>query len=101
MTGVQTCAFRSSDMLVQFDSVCERHYSELPRMKRGLFSYGTMAVVPMFKQMAIRKEKDGDLNTAIMWCERGLAFYEDKCTKPDYEEDLRKRIDRLKKKAAS
>ena len=86
-------------VLDEFDSTCERHLAELPRMKHGLFSQGKIAVVPIFKQMAIRKEKSGDVQGAIVWCERGLSFYAGKCTKKDYEDGLRKKLILLKKKS--
>jgi len=85
--------------LEKFEEVCLQHDSEIQSMLPGLRAHdGHLPVIPMYKQMAIYKEKAGEYEGAIEWCNRGLATYRNDGIK-NQEEDLRKRITRLETKS--
>ena len=87
-------------MLTRFETTCLQHDSEIKTMLPGLKTHdGFLPVIPMYKQMAINKEKAGDFASAIEWSNRGLAVYQGRCIKKDQEEDLRKRATRLEAKS--
>ncbi|MHB9052878.1 MAG: hypothetical protein ACYC5F_02655 [Thermoleophilia bacterium] len=86
-------------MMEKFESVCAKHRQEIEGIVPDLRTHdGLLLVLPMYKQMAIHKEKTGDLEAAIEWSEAGLRIYRGDCIKQDHDDDLRKRVQRLEAK---
>lgn len=86
-------------MIERFENACIAHHQEIDSIVPTLRAHdGLLPVIPMYKQMAIHKEKTGDLQAAIEWSKAGLWVYKGDCIKKDHENDLRKRVQRLEAK---
>lgn len=85
--------------LAEFEATCLQHDSEMetiiPRLKEEI---GGIPGLPTYKQAAIMQQKAHDFEGALWWAERGLALYGDETLRPDYVEDLQKRVDKYRKK---
>jgi len=85
--------------LAEFEATCLTHDSEMesiiPRLQEEL---GGIPGLPTYKQAAIMKQKAHDFEGALWWAERGLALYGADPIRPDYVEDLQKRVSSYRKK---
>ena len=85
--------------LDEFEATCLAHDSEMesiiPRLQEEL---GGIPGLPTYKQAAIMKQKAHDFEGALWWAERGLAVYRDQSIRPDYVEDLEKRVGKYREK---
>ena len=83
--------------LAEFEATCLDHDSEMetiiPRLKEEI---GGIPGLPTYKQAAIMKQKAEDFEAALWWAERGLSLYGDESLRPDYVEDLDKRVDKYR-----
>lgn len=85
--------------LDEFDETCERHHLEMDSIRGALVEeFGGLPMVPMYRQMAIRKEKARSYAEALVWVNRGLSLYGDQCLREDAVVDLNKRVAKLRVK---
>jgi hypothetical protein len=63
--------------------------------------FGALPSVPMYRQMAIMKQKSRNYVGALGWVDRGLAMYAEQCLREDAVDDLRKRSDKLRAKLST
>jgi HIRAN domain-containing protein len=85
--------------LTEFDEACDRHHLEMTSIRPALIlEFGGVPTVPMYRQMAIRKEKAQAYADGLAWAERGLTIYGHECIREDAVDDLQKRVVRLKAK---
>ncbi|HEY6202929.1 MAG TPA: hypothetical protein VI056_07780 [Candidatus Limnocylindria bacterium] len=77
------------DVLAEFDAVCRDHDSEMDTLRPAfLKKWGAVPWLPTYRQMCIRKQKQGDWTTALWWAERGLAVYANEAARPEAVRDL-------------
>lgn len=91
--------YRSRDLyetaLDEFDDTCLRHDGEMSAIRTALIAkWGKVPLLEMYRQMAIRKQKQGDWEACVWWAERGLAVYGTDAAREDAVEDLLKRRNR-------
>jgi hypothetical protein len=76
-----------------FDGACRLHDVEMITIRPALFEkFGVVPVIEMYRQAAIRWQKEKDWESVRVWAERGLAIYGDDAARPEAVEDLHKRI---------
>jgi rubrerythrin len=79
--------------LDQFDAICRSHQAEMVTIRPALLiKFGSVPVIEMYRQAAIRCQKAKNWREARDWAERGLAVYGQDATRPESVEDLHKRI---------
>lgn len=81
----------SPSALKEFDAACLQHDQEMRVIRPALIKeFGTLPIIPMYRQASIRWQKAKGWQAAREWAERGIAFYGTDA-RPDIVEDLRKR----------
>lgn len=90
------CLYKSRDAfasaLEEFDAVCLQHHEEMGVIRSALLEkFGVVPVIEMYRQAAIRCQKDRDWNGMRFWAEHGLAVYGEQAARPEAVEDLGKR----------
>jgi hypothetical protein len=79
--------------LADFDAACAAHDSEMGAMRPALLAeFKLVPYLHTYHQMAIRQAKAKEWTLALWWAERGLAVYGREAGKPDWPEDLEKRV---------
>jgi predicted Zn-ribbon and HTH transcriptional regulator len=91
------CLYRSRDAfasaLDEFDAVCVQHDAEMDSIHPALFhKFGSIPVIEMYRQAAIRCQKSRDWPRMRSWAERGLAVYGSDAARPEAIADLYKRL---------
>ncbi len=85
--------------LLDYDSVCAQHDSEMDRIRPALFSkFGTLPLLETYKQQCVRQQKAKDFQRGHWWAERGLALYGQDAHSQDWTDDLRKRLSTFRAK---
>lgn len=85
--------------LTEFEEACEKHHSEMDRIRPTLIAeFGGVPVLPTYRQIVIMKQKAHDYVAAILWAERGVSVYGEMSLRDDGLSDLQKRIERLRPK---
>jgi hypothetical protein len=89
--------YRSRDVfasgLSEYDDSCVRHDAEMDGIRDALLAkFGEVPVLETYRQMAIRQQKAKDWQQAIWWTERGLSLCGDRAARPEFVDDLRKRL---------
>ena len=83
----------SPSALELFDETCERHHSEMQTIRDApLEKFGSIPVIELYRQAAIRCQKAKAWELARTWAERGLSVYGDQCARPEVVDDLHKRV---------
>ncbi len=84
---------QSESALDLFDEICERHHTEMRTIRPALVEkFGIVPVIELYRQAAIRCQKEKTWELAHSWVERGLSVYADECARPEVVDDLRKRL---------
>jgi hypothetical protein len=79
--------------LEEYDSVCRDHDAAMDEIRTALFAkFGRLPILDTYRQAGVRWQQAKDWEAARWWCERGLELYGDDAAKPDFVEDLRKRL---------
>jgi hypothetical protein len=82
-----------SGALVEYDSVCAQHDSEMERIRADLFAkFGAVPLLETYKQQCVRQQKAKNYERGQWWAQRGLALYGDDAHSQDWTDDLRKRL---------
>lgn len=105
-TVLAKCLYKCRDAfasaLDEFDVVCEQHHGEMGIIRPALVEkFGCAPVVDVYRQAAIRCQKARDWRHVATWAERGLAFYGSDAARPEFVEDLRKRLAHAEAKSAA
>jgi hypothetical protein len=92
------CLYKSRDAfasaLDEFDAVCIQHDAEMDRIRPALHEkFGSVPVIEMYRQAAIRCQKARDWRGVRHWAERGLAVYGSGAARPEAAADLHKRLE--------
>ena len=86
------CRHVFSSALDDYDEVCKQHDREMDSIRSACMAHwGKIPVLDMYRQMAIRLQKQHDYGQALWWAERGIALYSNDAARPDAMDDLRKR----------
>jgi hypothetical protein len=91
------CLYKSRDAftsaLDEFDAVCVQHDTEMDSIRPALRDkFGSVPVIDMYRQAAIRCQKARDWRRMRFWAERGLAVYGSQAARPEAVADLHKRL---------
>lgn len=91
------CLYKSraafASALDEFDAVCVQHDREMDRIRPALVEkFGSVPVIEMYRQAAIRCQKAHDWHRVRSWAERGLAVYDSTAARPEAVADLQKRL---------
>jgi hypothetical protein len=57
-----------------------------------LAKFGRLPILDTYRQAGVRCQQAKDWRGAAVWCERGLALYGAEAAKPEFIDDLRKRL---------
>jgi predicted Zn-ribbon and HTH transcriptional regulator len=92
-----TCLYKSRDAftsaLDEFDAVCDQHDAEMTTIRAALFDkFGSVPVIELYRQAAIRCQKAREWTRMRSWSERGLAVYGADAARPEAVADLQKRL---------
>ena len=88
--------------LSKFDSICEQHHSEMTAIRPELLRlFNGLPRVPMYRQAAIRHQKAKNWEQALIWAERGVAFYGNDAIRQENLDDLQKREAHARAKLAA
>jgi hypothetical protein len=86
------CRHVFSSALDDYDEVCKQHDREMDSIRSACIAHwGKIPVLDMYRQMAIKLQKQHDYGQALWWAERGIALYGNDAARPDAMDDLRKR----------
>jgi hypothetical protein len=84
-------AFTSA--LDEFDVVCHEHDDEMEAIRPALLDkFGAVPVIEMYRQAVIRCQKAKQWHAAQTWAERGIVVYGDRAARPEFVDDLHKRV---------
>lgn len=91
------CLYKSRDAftsaLDEFDAVCVQHDTEMASIRSAVHEkFGSVPVIEMYRQAAIRCQKSRDWRRVRFWAERGLAVYGADAARPEAVADLHKRV---------
>jgi hypothetical protein len=91
--------YRARDLydtaLDEFDDACTRHDADMDTIRAAFIGkWGKVPLLEIYRQMAIRKQKQKDWQSCLRWCDRGLAVYGDDAAREEAVEDLIKRRNR-------
>jgi hypothetical protein len=91
------CLYTSRDAfasaLDEFDAVCVQHDAEMDSIRAALHDkFGSVPVIELYRQAAIRCQKARDWPRMRFWAERGLAIYGSEAARPEAVADLHKRL---------
>jgi hypothetical protein len=91
------CLYKSRDAftsaLDEFDAVCVQHDAEMHRIRPALYDkFGSVPIIEMYRQAAIRCQKAQDWRQLRFWAERGLVVYGSEAARPEAVADLDKRL---------
>jgi hypothetical protein len=87
------CRDAFTSALDEFDAVCVQHDAEMDRIRPALYDkFGSVPVIEMYRQAAIRCQKARDWPRMRRWAERGLAVYGSEAARPEAVADLHKRL---------
>lgn len=79
--------------LDEFDKACREHDREMETIRPALLEkFGAVPVIEMYRQAAIRCQKEKCWEAARIWAERGIEIYGDDPARPEVVDDLRKRV---------
>lgn len=82
------------DALRDFDDVCAAHDREMETLRQAfLAKWNVVPWLQTYRQMCVRKQKQGDWTGALWWAERGLAVYGEMAARPDAVADLEARAE--------
>jgi hypothetical protein len=88
--------------LPKFDSICEQHHSEMRAIRPELLRlFNGLPRVPMYRQAAIRHQKAKNWEQALIWAERGVAFYGNDAIRHENLDDLQNREAHARAKLAA
>lgn len=91
------CLYKSRDAfasaLDEFDAVCVQHDTEMDSIRPALLhKFGSIPMIEMYRQAAIRCQKARDWPSMRSWTQRGLTAYGTDAARPEAVEDLHKRL---------
>lgn len=91
------CLYKSRDAftsaLQEFDAVCVQHDAEMESIRPALCDkFGSVPVIEMYRQAAIRCQKARDWSRMRFWAERGLTVYGPDAARAEAVVDLKKRL---------
>lgn len=97
LAELSKCLYKSRDAfasaLDEFDAVCVQHDAEMESIRSALFEkFGSIPVIEMYRQAAIRCQKAREWSRMRFWAERGLAVYGSDAARPEAVTDLEKRL---------
>jgi hypothetical protein len=79
--------------LSEFDEVCHLHDDEMLAIRPALIAtFGGLPLLEVYRQSAIRHQKEHDWQAAIWWAQRGLDVYGTDALNGDVIADLTQRI---------
>lgn len=85
--------------LAEFDQVADTHNQELAVTRDVLHRhYGGIPRLDTYRQASIRHQRAGDLPMALEWAERGITMYGGKALRPEWQEDLQHRAEKLRER---
>lgn len=83
----------SAAALQAFDDACEDYHREMSTIRQALLDkFGCIPLIDMYRQAAIRYQRTKDWDRVREWAERGLAVYGNDVVRPEFVEDLHKRV---------
>jgi hypothetical protein len=78
--------------LDEFDQCCAEHDAEMEGVRAAFMAeWGSVPLLDLYRQMAVRQQKLHDYQRALWWAQRGMALYGDQAATPEGIEDLRHR----------
>jgi hypothetical protein len=84
-------AFASA--LDEYDDVCREHDEAMDEIRAALLAkFGKIPILDTYRQAGVRCQRARDWEAVRRWCERGLSVYGDNAAKPEFVDDLRKRL---------
>lgn len=79
--------------LAEFDGVCSDHHAEMSLLRPALLNkFGAVPVIEMYRQAAIRSQKEREWQEVRAWAERGLEVYGRVAARQEAVADLQKRL---------
>ena len=88
--------------LDEFDQCCVQHDAEMDGVREAFMAeWGSVPLLDLYRQMAVRQQKIHDYRKALWWTERGMALYGDQAATPEGIEDLRHRAATYRVKLAA
>ena len=107
LAQLSKCLYSARDGLAsaldEFDAVCAQHDTEMARIRPALYDkFGSVPVIEMYRQAAIRCQKAHDWRQMRFWAARGLAVYGSEAARPGSSRRsrqasrVRRREDRLR-----
>jgi hypothetical protein len=85
--------------LDDYDEACRLHDSEIDSIRATFMEQrGNVPLLALYRQMAIRQQKQHDYAKALWWAERGLAVYGNDAARPEHADDLRARASKYRAK---
>lgn len=100
---LEAALYRSRDSLPSalddYDEACRLHDSEIDSIRATFMAqWGKVPLLALYRQMAIRQQKQHDYAKALWWAERGLAVYGNDAARPEAVDDLRARASKYRAK---
>ena len=96
------CRDLMASALVEFDQCCMQHDAEMDGIREAFIAgWGTIPLLELYRQMAVRQQKARDYRHALWWAERGMALYGAQAATPEGIEDLRHRAATYRNKLAA
>jgi hypothetical protein len=100
---LEAALYRSRDSLPSalddYDEACRRHDSEIDSIRATFMAqWGKVPLLVLYRQMAIRQQKQHDYAKALWWAERGLAVYGNDAARPEAVHELRARASKYRAK---
>ena len=87
--------------LDEFDQSCGQHNAEMDDICQALMAeFGSVPLLELYRQMAVRQQKIHDYQAALRWAERGIALYSGRAATPEGIDDLRHRAATYRAKLA-
>lgn len=76
----------------EFDQTCRQHDAEMDSVRDAfLAERGSVPLLELYRQMAVRMQKAHDYRQALWWAERGIALYGSQPATSEGIDDLRHR----------
>lgn len=88
--------------LEEFDQSCGQHDAEMDGICQAFMAeFGSVPLLELYRQMAVRQQKIHDYQAALRWAERGISLYSGRAATPEGIDDLRHRAATYRAKLAS
>lgn len=88
--------------LDEYDQYCHQHDAEMDDICQALVAeFGSVPLLELYRQAAIRQQKIHNYQAALRWAERGIALYSGRAATREAVEDLRHRAATYRAKLAA